>query len=400
MLLFKTYQGDQESLTDHAYELQRNRNINVKKQSLHNRFSPSAVAFLREVVDHQLKARCTFGNSSLFKPFSKVFIQDSTKFGLPEHLKNDYQCYGGRTAKAGGQIQFTYELKNQRVCHLELNSANRSESQWATNNSWIEKDALILRDLGYFTIKGFREIMAKEAYFISKAKPKTAFYDLANKKFNFKKLVDKMERHQINYCEKELIMGFEKKNKLSVRVIFCLVPDYVKEQRLRKASKNAKERNWKVTDEYKQWAGVNVFISNVPKELMPAQNIPLTYKLRWQIELIFKTWKSHHKIHLQKAVKKERVECYLYASLLLILLHFCIFSWLQYIFSKRKIWLSIHKFSKVMAHLKALFRNAIIGGKKHLKELINVLLSFGNNALIKEERKGKIGYIHIINSYI
>lgn len=396
MLLLKTFESNHESLSDHVCELKYNRNISVKKQSLHNRFTSSAVAFMKDVIDHQLKAGNSFKASSVFKPFSKVFIQDGTKFGLPNQLIESYPSSGCRKATAGAQIQFTYELKKQQMCHLELHSANRSESRASVNNSWIEKDSLVLRDLGYFTFKGFREIIDKQAFFISKAKPKTSFYDLDNEKLDLKRLINHLHKHQISCCEKDLIMGFERKKQLPVRVIFCLVPDCVKEQRLRQAAKNAKERNWTVSDEYKLWAGINVFVTNLPQHLMSARNIPQTYKLRWQIELIFKTWKSHHKIHLYKAVKKERFQCYLYASLLLILLQSCIYSWMQELYSKQKIWLSIHKFSKVMRHLNELFRMAIITGKQCFKILLQALLSLGKNALFKEEKKGKIGYNQII----
>jgi len=42
--------------------------------------------------------------------------------------------------------------------------------------------------------------------------------------------------------------------------------------------------------------------------------------LRWQIELIFKIWKSIGKIHEVKKVKQHRLECYVYAKLIFIVL--------------------------------------------------------------------------------
>lgn len=400
MLLLKTHQSSQESLTDHVYELEQNRDLQVRKQSLHDKFSSAAVAFMREVISHQLKSTtAAFEQEASLKTFSKVFIQDATKFGLPEKLQKEYPCYGGRAAKAGGQIQFTYELKNQKVCHLELYPATRSEALSATDNSWIERGALVLRDLGYFTIKGFREIIDKKAFFISRAKPKTSFYypDDDQKKFNIKKLLSKMKSNGIDYCEEDLIMGFTKKNKLPVRVIFSRVPDEVKASRLRKASKNAKERNWQVTKDYKIWAGINVYITNIPSDQMATKDIALSYRLRWQVELIFKTWKSHYRIHTHKAVKKERIECYLYASLLLILLQTYLFSWLYGLSSKQGTWLSIHKFCKLMIHLKGLFSKAILKYKGSFNELLQTLLYHSKEMLIKEEKKGRVGYGDIIS---
>ena len=42
--------------------------------------------------------------------------------------------------------------------------------------------------------------------------------------------------------------------------------------------------------------------------------------MRWQIELTFKIWKSICKIDKVKKVKKDRLECYIWAKLLMIVL--------------------------------------------------------------------------------
>jgi hypothetical protein len=49
-------------------------------------------------------------------------------------------------------------------------------------------------------------------------------------------------------------------------------------------------------------------------------NIRSFYRLRWQIELIFKIWKSIGKIRAVKKVKQPRLECYVYAKLIFIVL--------------------------------------------------------------------------------
>ena len=57
MLLTKCFASDQESLTGHAIDLKLNRDIDIKKQSIHNRFSDKAVDFLKALLSVQLSKK-------------------------------------------------------------------------------------------------------------------------------------------------------------------------------------------------------------------------------------------------------------------------------------------------------------------------------------------------------
>jgi IS4 transposase len=63
----------------------------------------------------------------------------------------------------------------------------------------------------------------------------------------------------------------------------------------------------------------------VDREILPIEKIRRTYYLRWQIELVFKTWKSFFEINKVKKVKKERLECQLLAKLIWVLLNWQLF---------------------------------------------------------------------------
>ena len=61
-------------------------------------------------------------------------------------------------------------------------------------------------------------------------------------------------------------------------------------------------------------------MTNIPTEWVPKEKIYDLYSLRWQIELLFKIWKSWFRIHRCKSIKQERLECHLYGQLISILL--------------------------------------------------------------------------------
>lgn len=64
----------------------------------------------------------------------------------------------------------------------------------------------------------------------------------------------------------------------------------------------------------------NIFITNTTSEQLSARQVQLYYRLRWQMELLFKIWKSV--LELDKVGKMSifRLECYRYSRLLVLLL--------------------------------------------------------------------------------
>jgi hypothetical protein len=393
MLLCKCFSADQESLVDHAIDLQLNRGIEIKKQSIHTKFTDRAVDFIKSLVSLQLAKKLDL-LSAYLDMFSGVLIQDSTRFGLPASLSEEYTGYGGRGAEAGGKIQFAYELKTHQMCYSSLGSMTENDLTASKNNEWIKEGTLVLRDLGYYCHKGLEEIIDKKAFFISRVKPKTALFTLDGERFDLVRFIRKMSKNNILYVEKELFVGHEKK--IKARVIFSLLPNEIKKQRSKTVAYKAKNKNYTLQKEYQIWTGINVFITNVDKKVLNSKKIMDVYRLRWQVELIFKTWKSHYKIDHYKSMRKQRMECYLYATLLLILLHWRVFSWLNQKLFDKNIHLSLHKFSKLMVHLTPLVNQIVIRSKGKVTFFLNTVLTLSEPYLQKEKKKNKIGFSDIV----
>ncbi len=61
-----------------------------------------------------------------------------------------------------------------------------------------------------------------------------------------------------------------------------------------------------------------VYITNVAQEVLSAKVVRIVYGLRWQVELMFKNWKSLLNIHILKGTRPERIKCILYGRLMTI----------------------------------------------------------------------------------
>ena len=110
-----------------------------------------------------------------------------------------------------------------------------------------------------------------------------------------------------------------------MRLIIELVPEEVLATRMQKVNKYNKKKGHQTGKEYKNRARFNLFITNITEEMLNGEAIVKIYRIRWQIELIFKTWKSVFGLDNIGQMKYERLMCILNTRLLLILINWEIF---------------------------------------------------------------------------
>jgi hypothetical protein len=99
------------------------------------------------------------------------------------------------------------------------------------------------------------------------------------------------------------------------------MPEDLARKRIAKAKKQAQKKGRQLSKEYKAKAQLNIFITNVGQDILSPEQVHQVYTIRWQIELIFKIWKSIGDIHQVKKMKVARFECCLYAKLFWIVVN-------------------------------------------------------------------------------
>ncbi len=306
-----------------ATKLDDHFNVKITKQSLHERFNENAVQFLSKAFEKLLQKQSTKSKMTLIESaFNRVVIKDSICFQINEALANDYPGSGGVSSKAAVRIQFEFDLLSGTITDISLNAFNDQDAK--NSLATIEQTQagdLVLRDLAYMSIPVLKAIIHKVAYFLCRPKAQVKIYKFKKGKYtelNFVNIVKHMKKMKISFLEEEIYYG--KKDKLKFRLIMHLMPDAEVEKRLRKAKKTAKRKGQTLSKEYKSRVVLNLFITNASPEQIPTENVWPIYRLRWQVEFMFKVWKSIFKIDKVKNVNKERLECYIYSKLILILL--------------------------------------------------------------------------------
>ncbi len=109
-----------------------------------------------------------------------------------------------------------------------------------------------------------------------------------------------------------------KDKKLFTRVIMYRLTEKQLRERMKKQVYTESKKGITYSQKSKRLAGMNLYVTNTPWEIVPMEQIHDFYSLRWQVEIIFKTWKSLFQIHHWQNIKQDRLECHVYGILIAI----------------------------------------------------------------------------------
>ena len=338
-------------------------NTTITKQSLCERMQPETENFIKAVVEKQLSEKVQVQEikkvKGALKHFKNVMIDDSTTIHLPDELAEYYPGNVSRGEKKSiAKIHAMYNLTENCFPFFHLhNFSNNDQSLSANALPYLEKGDLCIRDLGFSVLDVISQFIEKEIYFISRKGFSTKVFEIKTGiEINVLK-----ELRKNGFVDREVLIG--KKHQIKVRLIAHPIPAEQAQERRRKANRDRDQR-LNHSAEYYQLLGYNIFTTNIASKQCDAEEIAQLYKLRWRIEIIFKSWKSC--FSLEKLIHRQcknivRVNCIIYLMLLYIYLFHVI--WWNYCESKKelnhsKVQLSILKMANFF--------------RQHFNELISI----------------------------
>ena len=107
-----------------------------------------------------------------------------------------------------------------------------------------------------------------------------------------------------------------RKQRIPIRLIVYRLPSEVYRTRQKAA---AKRKGRSISLSYLKFLKYTFYITNVPATLWPMEAVGTVYRLRWQVELTFKHWKSLFRINVLQGTRTERILCLIYGRLIVIL---------------------------------------------------------------------------------
>jgi Transposase DDE domain len=116
------------------------------------------------------------------------------------------------------------------------------------------------------------------------------------------------------------------KQMFQCRLVAYQVPPEIESKRRKEYLKECRKRKRVPNKEYLKRLAYTIFITNVPITMWRPEVLGTIYRLRWQIELIFKCWKSDLKFDCFVGSSLYRIQCLLYAKLTVVLMTFSLHS--------------------------------------------------------------------------
>ena len=325
--------------SDWAFEVGLLENKTITKQSLNAKMTQQTEDLVKQVLEENLLARVKPKPSKkingLLKNFNSVQIDDSSTLHLPDELAEKFPGnYSRGEKKALAKVHALYNLTENNFSFLKVYSfTNNDQSLSPSVLPYLEKGDLCIRDLGFLVLDVLEQMMEKDIYFISRKNYQIKILDTqTEEQINLAQVLRKKKKF-----DKEVIIG--KKQKLKMRLIAIPIPATQANERKRKARMDRDQR-LNHSKDYYELLGYAIYITNINPEKVKADEIDQLYRLRWNIEIIFKSWKSYfffEKLIHRQCTNEFRVKCMIYLMLIYITMFHKILQQVERIYKELKI---------------------------------------------------------------
>ena len=362
----------------------------ISRQALSKKFNKKSSAFIKKVFYELLNIDLNI-ETNLISIFKDIKILDSTYFRFLNSMAKSFPHIGHKYV-SGAKMQLFYSYMNG-IFHVSFNKSRENDQSYTEKIiDLLNKGDLFLADKAYMVATLLFQLIEKEVYFIGRYNQRNLYIKTINKKneliyknVNFIKLLSNKNN---DFIEKFYIRN--NKNQYVELSIYCykLSGDIVEKKRI-KAINNAKRNNksGKPTEKTLVLLNWEIFITNIEEGMIKENNIGYLYRIRWQIELLFKNYKSV--MQLDKYIVKtnpERIKTEFYAKMIIFILSDKTFKIAQ---TKSKKELSFYKFFSLFSEYIPIMAIKINQSVSAFYKLIEKIIELGQKVSIISKQRNR-----------
>lgn len=292
------------------------RGVVIRPQGLDQRFTDRAAACLQQIL--QAAVRQVVGTQQpvaipLLQRFTSVSVLDSSTIVLPDALATVWPGCGGSqlvNTQAALKVQVRLDLCSGHLDGPLLQAGRVPDSASPFQTTALPAGALRLADLGYFDLDVLTNVSTQEAWWLSRLHRQTTVYDATGQVLD---VLTHLQATTSTTVDLPIFLG--KQHRLAARLLAERVPQEVADQRRRRLRREARDKGHTLTKRTLALAAWTILVTNVPVAQLSVAEALVLMRARWQIELLFKLWKSQGQIDAWRSTKPWRILCEVYAKL-------------------------------------------------------------------------------------
>jgi hypothetical protein len=236
-----------------------------------------------------------FEAAEAFSEFNRLILQDGSSFALHKALADIFPGRFNAVSPAAVELHCTMDLLQDAPITIALSPDTDSEHDYRPEPESLRGD-LWLADRGYLDLTYLRDIERHGGFFLVRSKSNLNPRVLSAYREDGQRIKSCQDREF-----QAIISKFPKRQRAELEVEWLIEGEPFRARLI---------VSWNPEDKC-----FGYLLTNLPKDKYTIKIVCLGYKLRWQVELLFKEWKSYTNLHKFDTEKEEISESLIWASL-------------------------------------------------------------------------------------
>ena len=297
--------------------------VPITPQGVDQRFSPASADCLREVLEQAVQTVLAADPVAVpvLQRFGHVVVQDCTTVPLPAALAAVWPGCGGSSAASGAaalKLGVRLDLATGQVSGPHVEAGRTNDRATTIARLPLAPGIVRLADLGFFSVAELAEQDASGVYWLSRLQAGTALFTPDGQR---QEVLALLEQAGTTVLDQPVRVGATQR--LACRLLHPegtrRVPQEVADQRRRRLRATARRKGETVSPTRLALCGWTVLLTNVPPDRLTLREALVVLRARWQIELLFKLWKSHHALDEWRTANPWRILTEVYAKLIAVI---------------------------------------------------------------------------------
>ena len=265
--------------------------IEVSPQAIEQRFGPELEQFFKLMFQSMTKHLVASDQplAPILERFSEVILIDSSSIALPDSQAEHYQGCGGShdACRSALKLQTEFDLRSGALRSVQVEQGRAPDGASDRQQIVQTVGSLRIADLGYFNVPVLKQMDQSKAYFLTRIQHHVKIFVDGVKH----DLVAFLNAQELGVVDCVIELGVSER--FGCRLIAYRVPEEVANRRRQKLIATTKAKTRRQPSAASLAACDWEFMAtNLSVEQLSVNEAIVLYRARWQIELLFKRWKS------------------------------------------------------------------------------------------------------------